>query len=71
MKTLRFSALVVLLVVLTGCANSPYYYGGTSYRAHHIGGLPVSGSIGIHATPKGLMFSPNIALSPRYVDWKK
>jgi hypothetical protein len=38
---------------------------------HNIGGLPVSGSVGVHATPKGLMLSPNIVLSPQYLDWKR
>ena len=38
------------LAALGGCASGPYYYGGTSYRMHNIGGLPVSGSLGVHVT---------------------
>ncbi|MCK9469573.1 MAG: hypothetical protein M0Q49_09165 [Porticoccaceae bacterium] len=72
MKIFRLPSLLIALALLAGCANnSPYYYGGTSYRMHNIGGLPVSGSIGVHATPKGLMLSPNIVLSPQYLDWKR
>ena len=42
MKTLRLAILPLLLAALGGCASGPYYYGGTSYRMHNIGGLPVS-----------------------------
>lgn len=71
MKLIRYLTLLLLMVMLAGCAGSPYYYGGTSYRAHNIGGLPVSGSLGVHATPSGFMVSPNIVVSPSYYDWKK
>ncbi|GMV70114.1 MAG: hypothetical protein AMXMBFR76_25530 [Pseudomonadota bacterium] len=71
MKTLRLAILPLLLAALGGCASGPYYYGGTSYRMHNIGGLPVSGSLGVHVTPGGLMVSPNIVVSPSFVDWKK
>lgn len=70
MKTLRIT-LAALVVALTGCANSPYYYGGTGYRMHNIGGLPISASLGMNATPTGLMFSPNIVVSPSFVDWRR
>lgn len=70
MKTLRIT-LAALVIVLTGCANGPYYYGGTSYRMHNIGGLPVSGSLGMNATSSGLMLSPNIVFSPSFWDWQK
>lgn len=70
MKALRI-AVVVVAVMLTGCASGPYYYGGTGYRMHNIGGLPVSGSFGVNVTPGGLMFSPNLVISPSFVDWKK
>lgn len=77
MKRLGFVALPFLLAVLTGCATSspgkgsPYYYGGTSYRMHNIGGLPVSGSIGVSATSTGVMLSPNIVIRPTYKSWKQ
>lgn len=75
MKRLGLAALPLVLAVLTGCATNgtgtPYYYGGTSYRMHNIGGLPVSGSLGVNVTPKGLMFSPNIVIRPTFKDWKK
>ena len=73
MKTLRMIALPLLLAVLSGCATNggPYYYGGTGYRMHNIGGLPVSASLGVNVTPRGLMFNPNIVIRPSYVDWKK
>lgn len=70
MKNLRVT-FAALVVVLTGCANGPYYYGGTGYRMHNIGGLPVSASFGVNATRTGLMFSPNIVVSPSFLDWKK
>ena len=41
MKTLRLAILPLLLAALGGCASGPYYYGGTSYRMHNIGGLPI------------------------------
>jgi len=69
MKTLR---LAVLSLLLSGCANGmPYYYGGTSYSMHNIGGLPISGSLGVHVTPGGLMVSPNVVISPSFASWKK
>lgn len=72
MKKLRL-AIVPLIVVLCGCATNggPYYYGGTGYRMHNIGGLPVSGSVGVNVTPNGLMFSPNVVIRPSFYDWKK
>nr|BCT99761.1 hypothetical protein [uncultured bacterium] len=73
MKKLRLVILPLLLAVLCGCATNggPYYYGGTGYRIHNIGGLPVSGSMSVNVTPKGVMLNPNIVLRPSYVDWKK
>ncbi|MDD5375074.1 hypothetical protein [Acidithiobacillus sp.] len=73
MKKLRLVILPLLLAVLCGCATNggPYYYGGTGYRVHNIGGLPVSGSMSVNATPKGVMFNPNIVIRPTYRDWKK
>lgn len=73
MKKLRLVILPLLLAVLCGCATNggPYYYGGTGYRVHNIGGLPVSGSIGVNVTPKGVMFNPNIVIRPTYRDWKQ
>lgn len=74
MKAIRLTALALLVAFLTGCATSgtnPYYYGGTSYRMQNIGGLPVSGSVGVSATSGGIMFSPNIVISPTYKDWRK
>lgn len=73
MKTIRLIVLPLMLAVLTGCAanGGPHYYGGTSYRMHNIGGLPVSGSMGVNVTPKGLMFNPNIVIRPVYSDWNK
>lgn len=57
MKTLRMFALSLMLVVLSGCASSggPYYYGGTGYRMHNIGGLPVSGSLGVNVDRKSVV----------------
>lgn len=71
MKT--FCIIALFLSVLGGCATNggPHYYGGISYRIHNIGGLPVSGSVGVNVTPKGLMFNPNIVLRPSYIDWNK
>ncbi|MDO8293731.1 MAG: hypothetical protein Q7T29_12855 [Gallionella sp.] len=73
MKKLRLVILPLLLAVLCGCATNggPYYYGGTGYRVHNIGGLPVSGSMSVNVTPKGVMFNPNIVIRPTYRDWKK
>ena len=73
MKKLRLVILPLLLAVLCGCATNggPYYYGGTGYRVHNIGGLPVSGSMSVNVTPKGVMFNPNIVIRPAYRDWKK
>ena len=73
MKKLRLVILPLLLAVLCGCATNggPYYYGGTGYRVHNIGGLPVSGSMSVNVTPRGLMVSPNIVVRPTFVDWKK
>lgn len=73
MKKLRLVILPLLLAVLCGCATNggPYYYGGTGYRVHNIGGLPVSGSMSVNITPKGVMFNPNIVIRPTYRDWKK
>lgn len=73
MKKLRLVILPLLLAVLCGCATNggPYYYGGTGYRVHNIGGLPVSGSMSVNVTPKGVMFNPNIVIRPTYHDWKK
>jgi hypothetical protein len=72
MKKLRLVILPLLLAVLCGCATNggPYYYGGTGYRVHNIGGLPVSGSMSVNVTPKGVMFNPNIVIRPTYRDWK-
>ena len=70
MKTLRLAILPLLLAALGGCASG-HYYGGTGYRMHNIGALPVSGSLGVYVTPGGLMVSPNIVVSPTFVDWKK
>lgn len=73
MKTNKLLALSLVLALLGGCATSggPHYYGGTTYRMHNIGGLPVSGSMGVNVTPKGLMFNPNLVFRPVYKDWKK
>jgi len=73
MKNIRLLVLPLLLVLLGGCATNggPHYYGGTTYRMHNIGGLPVSGSMGVSVTPKGVMFNPNIVIRPTYKDWKK
>ena len=73
MKKLRLVILPLLLAVLCGCATNggPYYYGGTGYRVHNIGGLPVSGSMSVNVTPKGVMFNPNIVIRPTYRDWKR
>lgn len=73
MKKLRLVILPLLLAVLCGCATNggPYYYGGTGYRVHNIGGLPVSGSVGVNVTPNGLMLSPNVVIRPSFYDWKK
>ncbi|MDP4573490.1 hypothetical protein Q8O96_30940 [Pseudomonas sp. LPH60] len=68
--TLRL-AVFALVVFLTGCASGPYYYGGTGYRMHNIGGLPVSGSFGVNVTPGSLMLSPNLVISPSFLDWKR
>ena len=72
MKKLRLVILPLLLAVLCGCATNggPYYYGGTGYRVHNIGGLPVSGSMSVNVTPKGVMFNPNSVIRPTYRDWK-
>ena len=73
MKKLRLVILPLLLAVLCGCATNggPSYYGGTTYRMHNIAVLPVSGSLGVNVTPRGLMFNPNIMIRPTYTDWKK
>lgn len=73
MKTIKLLALPLILALLGGCATNgmPHYYGGTTYRMHNIGGLPVSGSMGVNITPKGVMFNPNLVLRPVYKDWKK
>lgn len=63
------AAFLALSVLLTGCASGPYYYGGTGYQMHNIGGLPVSGSFGVNMTQGGLMFSPNLVISPSFLDW--
>lgn len=58
--------LVAALVFLGGCAGGPNYYGGTSYSVHNLGGLPVSGSVGVSLSPSGLSIRPNIYASPVY-----
>lgn len=67
----RIIGFLLLAASLAGCANGPYYYGGTGYRVHNIAGLPVSGSLGFHASPRGLMVSPNVVISPSFYDWKQ
>lgn len=72
MRLFRFALLMLMVAVVTGCAGSPYYYGGTGYRAQtNIGGVPVGGSLGLHATPSGIMLSPQILLSPAYKTWSR
>jgi hypothetical protein len=58
--------LVAVLVFLGGCAGGPNYYGGTSYSIPSIGGLPVSGSVGVSLSPSGVSIRPNIYASPVY-----
>ncbi|MHC8297699.1 hypothetical protein [Pseudomonas sp. LB3P58] len=60
----------LLVVLLSGCANGPYYYGGTGYRAYNIGGLPVNGSMGVNLSKTGLMFNPNVMFRPIFRDWR-
>ena len=73
MRKLHTIAIVLLLTVLGGCGtySGPYYYGGTGYRIQNIGGLPISGSLGVSITQHGLMVNPNLAIRPSYINWKK
>ncbi|MCF3643335.1 hypothetical protein LXM94_25615 [Rhizobium sp. TRM95111] len=75
MKTPARLAFAAVAAALTGCAtgpyySAPYYSGSVGYRAHNIGGMPVSGSVGVSASRSGVMVSPNIVISPSYYDWK-
>lgn len=72
MRLFRFAFMTLIVTAVSGCAGSPYYYGGTGYRAQtNIGGVPVGGSLGIHATQRGIMFSPQLLLTPAYRDWRR
>lgn len=66
----KYWVVCLLVALLSGCANGPYYYGGTGYRAYNIGGLPVNGSMGVNFTKNGLMFNPNLMFRPMFRDWR-
>ena len=66
MSYLKSAFVMVVLVVLAGCAGSANYHGGTSYRANNIAGIPLSGSVSVSVSPGGLSVRPNLYYRPAY-----
>lgn len=70
MEIVRCTAWMPLVLVIGGCTSSgPYYHGSLGYRVGDLGGLPISSSVGVYVSPRGVALSPGVVISPPIQKW--